>query len=433
MIAQVRNRDPRQESAHQFPNNVDPVYVFLDRIVFDGLFRPKPSSDDDEPVGLDLAELEFLVENLLKHRKILWCNIILATFLHFWGLESIAAVGDPAVVVSGLLAPAMVTGAAWYTVSFGGIPEKFVRLAVVLTLWMFLAFSLSMTLLTALLCSLTPWPIGAFVLMPIYVGLYLASMWYDNIDGLKIGLDSTLLKFSRASLNYYQKHGLITRQETQSEVFGLSGSRKDQDIALFSHYINMLEKTLVTLDAGNRSSQVANHLIASTTDLFFRVIELSFGQEEKRAQEYDDYVANAHRMSVGEVDEQTIGYLRTVIKRLGTTLNTTPAAKDISLAERTLTQFENIRKRETHFQEDADEESTASSEVGTAGAGDLSSHEYDEDMLSSKEDGNHISPEYKERQWQQLSDYLFSQVFHQLLSLIKSHREIFLSEKSKKN
>src|SRR5207248_1127681 len=121
-----------------------------------------------------------------------------------------------------------ITGGAWYSVSFGGIPEKFINVALILTRLMFLSFTFSMTLLIALLCRLTPWPIGLFVLIPTYSALYVASIFYDNLDGLKIGLDTTLLKFSRATLNYYQKHGFVTRRETESEVFeGASAAASD--------------------------------------------------------------------------------------------------------------------------------------------------------------------------------------------------------------
>src|SRR5437660_925957 len=159
-------------------NQIDPVYQFLDRVVFRGLFQPPKRSIPGEFEQITAADIDFLVENLNKHRAVLWLNLILAGYLIVHGLDAILRHGDPAVVVTGLLAPAMITGGAWYAVSFGGIPEKFISSALVLTFCMFLSFTLSMTLLIALLCKLTPWPVGLFILVPMYAGLYVSSILY---------------------------------------------------------------------------------------------------------------------------------------------------------------------------------------------------------------------------------------------------------------
>jgi len=177
-------------SRRRLINRMDPVYQFLDRVVFRGLFQPRKRSIPGEFEQITAADIDFLVENLNKHRLVLWLNLILAGYLVVHGLDAILKQGEPAVVVTGLLAPAMITGGAWYAVSFGGIPEKFISSALVLTFCMFLSFTLSMTLLMGLLWKLTPWPVGLFILFPMYAGLYVSSILYDNLDGLKIGNQS---------------------------------------------------------------------------------------------------------------------------------------------------------------------------------------------------------------------------------------------------
>jgi len=344
---------PRQVAREKLVNKIDPVFWVFDRLLLEGLFRPPKKNSPGKYELLDVAEEDFLIENLCKHRFVAWCNIGLAVFLAAWGLRAIFAKGDAGVVVTGLLAPAMITGAAWYTLTFGGISEKFLNVAMTLTRWMFLAFSLSMTLLTALLCSLTPWPIGWFVLAPIYVGLYVASMLYDNLDGLKIGLDTTLLRFSRASLNYYQKHGLLTRDETEADVFTSDTGASSEEIGLFSHHISMLEHNLRMMRE-QRPLAVANHLIASCTDHLFKVLTMSLGDSAAfgEGDEFRKYLALAHRWGQDEVDFATISYLRHAIHALRGRLGD-PSGKELAVAESTLDEFERLRL-ETVPQELAD-------------------------------------------------------------------------------
>ncbi|HSS47393.1 MAG TPA: hypothetical protein VLX28_00470, partial [Thermoanaerobaculia bacterium] len=276
---------------------------------------------------------------------------------------------------------AVITGGAWYNLTFGGISEKFLGTAMRLTYWMFLAFSLSMTLLVILLCYLTPWPLRV-VLVAVYGGLYIASILYDNVDGLKIGLDTTMLRFSRASLNYYQKHGLLTRDETLSET-----SAPPDQTALFGHYLAMIENNLKQLEEP-RDLEVANHLIASSLDQLFKISEFLLPGEKMvdRGGEYESFVKTAYSMPQEEVDQRTIFYLELIIKTLRARLRGR-AAVELDAAESTLEEFKRIR---------------AGASVG-------------EGQASAYQPG---IP-------QSLADHLFIQVFHQLVSLIKAHRSLF--------
>lgn len=266
---------------------------------------------------------------------------------------------------------------------------------------MFTAFSLSMTLLTVLLISITPWELGVFVLTPIYIGLYLASLLYDNVDGLKIGLDSTLLKFSRASLNYYRKHGWIDAEETQSEVYSDEDSDEQisSKIASFTHYLNLLKSNLRQLE-DEKPIQVANHLIASSTDLIFRVIELPIGNELDKGDKdnYEEYVINASNKEQPEVDKATIDFLHIALGNLTTVfMGNSSALDDIERIKVMLDQFEVIR----------DDDSTSDAATSSS---------------NLKEEGRHEIG-------QTIADYLFAQVFSQILSLMESHRYSFLAQK----
>lgn len=312
-------KNERLISRNKFINRIDPIYLFFDRFLFKSLFQPPKASDPNQFEIIEESQIDFLVQNMKKHRVILWINIFIAIFLSVYGLEIILKTGDAGIVVTGLLAPAMITGAAWFAISFGGIPEKFISIAFTLTLCMYLSFTLSMTILTCLLVAITPWSIGVLIIIPIYITLYIASMLYDNVDGLKIGLDSSLLKMSRASINYYRKHGLVTQAETEKETFGSDAPINSGQIALFTYYINNLRRNLDQLEE-NKNLGIANHLIASSADILYNIIEISYQSQNKKVDRggeiFKEFVLKAHEMSQAEADAQAINSLRNIVSLL---------------------------------------------------------------------------------------------------------------------
>lgn len=174
---------------------MDPIYFFLKKSVLHNFF----SSDLQE------EERVFIEENLRKHRKILWLNICAAALI-FFGLSS-GSDRDVGIIVSALIAPVMVLGTAWFAISFGGIPQKLITIAMSITFWVFSAFTISFTaMFLAVAHTVAPaiWPVLAFI----YAGTLVACIQYDTADGLKAGLDDALLKHSRAALRYYNLQGI---------------------------------------------------------------------------------------------------------------------------------------------------------------------------------------------------------------------------------
>ena len=105
---------------------------------------------------------------------------------------------------------------------------------------------------------------------------------------------------------------------------------------------------------------------------------------------YASYVTRADSMEQDEVDEATIGYLRIALANLKVPLRgNVDALRDIDRASAVLSQFVQIRTENNEVKEE----------------------DYDQD---------------NEGVSQELADYLFSQVFKQLLSLMKSHRQAFI-------
>ena len=173
--------------------------------------------------GLVEWEREFVTTNMRKHRRVIWLNI-LATVLIFWGLSKTNESQIP-VIISALLAPAMVTGGAWFAITFGGIPSKLLKTAVDITFFMFLSFTLSMRIMISALMYITPsvlWPI----FLIIEIGVIIACIMYDNADGLKLGLDDTLLRHSRAALSYYVNEGYIELNDLDQDVMSLLAQKK---------------------------------------------------------------------------------------------------------------------------------------------------------------------------------------------------------------
>lgn len=173
---------------------MDPIHHLISAIL-----RPFFSA------SLSVEEKLFLKENAEKHRKVLWLNICAAALIPI-GLSS-GSDRDIGVIVSALIAPVMVLGTAWFAISFGGIPQKMITIAMSITFWVFSAFTISFTaMFLAVAHTVAPviWPVLAFI----YAGTLVACIQYDTADGLKAGLDDALLKHSRAALRYYNLQGI---------------------------------------------------------------------------------------------------------------------------------------------------------------------------------------------------------------------------------
>lgn len=79
---------------------------------------------------LKKEEKEFIQDNISKHQRIIWINILTATFVLF-SLGNYS--GDRSILIAAMIAPAMITGGAWFAVSFGGIPAKLIQTALQIT------------------------------------------------------------------------------------------------------------------------------------------------------------------------------------------------------------------------------------------------------------------------------------------------------------
>lgn len=154
---------------------------------------------------LEEGERQFVASNINKHRLVQWVNLVGAVFV-FLALRTVAP-DQIGTVISALLAPVMVMGAAWFAISFGAVPMKLIDCSMEITFWMYVAFKLSFTTMFLCIGFITPpllWP----VLVIIYVAVDFSCALYDTADGLKAGLDDAMLRHSRAALIYYRRAGI---------------------------------------------------------------------------------------------------------------------------------------------------------------------------------------------------------------------------------
>ena len=153
----------------------------------------------------------FIEDNIAKHRKALWINIV-STACVYWGLLSIPKESAETLILA-LLGPVMVFGGAWFAITFGGIPSRLLDIAMTITFWMFTAFLLSVSAMFIAVAFISP-PQIWFVLAIVFWSGYVSCVQYDATDGLKVGLDEAVLKHSRAALRFYkEKHAISPDQE----------------------------------------------------------------------------------------------------------------------------------------------------------------------------------------------------------------------------
>jgi len=162
--------------------------------------------------NLEDAERSFVEVNINKHRKVQWVNLG-ASIMVFCSLQSVSST-DMSTVITALLAPVMVMGAAWFAVSFGAIPGKLIECSLSVTFWMYVAFKTSLSAMFLAIGFITPWMLWP-VLCLIYLAVDFSCTQYDTADGLKAGLDEALLKHSRAAWLFYKRQG-ITEEEVKN-------------------------------------------------------------------------------------------------------------------------------------------------------------------------------------------------------------------------
>lgn len=159
---------------------------------------------------LEKNEKAFLMDNAKKHIQSLLGMIAMLPFM-IYGLH-IADRAMLPVLVGGLVSPVVVTGTAWFVITFGAVPEKLLGIAMVLTRKMFGAFTESLTLAFLAVGWVCPWPLWV-VLAMIWIKVYHAAFLYDCVDGLKTGLEPTMLENCRYGTKFFRRQLGVNEEE----------------------------------------------------------------------------------------------------------------------------------------------------------------------------------------------------------------------------
>lgn len=146
-------------------------------------------------------QMEAVNENTIKHLKVMAVMILLVPIAVFLKLAPILCESELLLRLAGKVDPTnltaviMVMGGAWFFITFGAVPKALEKVAMDITLWMFMGFILSLEWL--IIFMIIESPLSAPPLLLIFWSVYAAAVQYDTMDIFKAGLDESQLKFSR--------------------------------------------------------------------------------------------------------------------------------------------------------------------------------------------------------------------------------------------
>ncbi len=167
---------------------------------------------------IEKFEREFVDDNITKHVTVNWLTLA-CTCAVVYALRGSTKEAADSMILS-LIGVVTVMGSAWFAISFGAVPLKFIDVSMTITRSMYLAFKVSFVATMIAVAHAVPSP----ALWPVFVLLYVAadaaSMLYDTSDGLRAGLDNEMLEFAksgqivnRAWISWYEKYGEAPRIE----------------------------------------------------------------------------------------------------------------------------------------------------------------------------------------------------------------------------
>ena len=165
----------------------NPLSLMLSKTLFKSIFE-KLNKDDDN--------YKDIVENTDKHARIIGLSLIGATAFGI-GLTDLTVENQSTLLMINLSITG-VMGVAWFVLTFGAIPTKFLGAAMSLTESMCYAFVQSLVTMSVLLASALPIMI-TLVLLPMLWHTYRAAVTYDTLDLLKAGIDEEALSFFRGN------------------------------------------------------------------------------------------------------------------------------------------------------------------------------------------------------------------------------------------
>lgn len=150
------------------------------------------------------------VANTRKHLKVFVLSVVVAGYV--LGVEQYLYPNSSDTILNALFGILFISGTAWFAISFGAVPERFGQFAIKITTQLFSAFTISLFSVLVTACLSLPWLSPVFVLA--FLALYCASVRYDIMDGLKLGVDETVFQQAKLGKIYF---GQNIRKEDEVE------------------------------------------------------------------------------------------------------------------------------------------------------------------------------------------------------------------------
>ena len=134
-----------------------------------------------------------LIDNTIKHSLVL-VNVLATILMVHFGLENPGSELANFLEKYEALTMGMIGG--WFFITFASVRKLFMTDGLILTYFMFSAFSMIMTLLSMDVVYTEP-PTLQVIGLTIAIFSWVASAMYDNVDCLRTGLDEEALAYYR--------------------------------------------------------------------------------------------------------------------------------------------------------------------------------------------------------------------------------------------
>ena len=176
--------------------------------------QAKLSEEEKREEGLDKGQIQYVWENVIKHRVCLWA--LTAMLWMIW--REILELDDSQLLIFFIIAGVMISGliVGWFTMSLKSLPDRYGFLGILITGSMFTAFMSGASILPLALIRtghITLTIGGAILIVLLYVGTVL----YDFADLLNLGLEPLQRRYFRdPRVRIMEQEALRRAQETET-------------------------------------------------------------------------------------------------------------------------------------------------------------------------------------------------------------------------
>ena len=148
---------------------------------------------------LKKEQKEITIINIKKHLNIFILMTLIMPYCYF--IITNYYIDKIDIVISSLLGVLLISGTAWFAITFGAIPIIFCDFAIKTTAHLFASFAFSMA--AVFVAASIAVPFLSPILFLCFFTLYSASVKYDIVDALKLGIDEAIYKQAKVGRIYF--------------------------------------------------------------------------------------------------------------------------------------------------------------------------------------------------------------------------------------